>query len=80
MISQEEFVRCILQLYDKRYSDLKRFTEKNVISLMNVIIWIYQYSEEDMEKGLSDMILAFLGYKAEGANEISSYNIRKKCI
>jgi hypothetical protein len=26
VISQEEFVRYILQLYDKRYSDVKRFT------------------------------------------------------
>ena len=68
VISQDEFVRYILQLYDKRYSEVKRFTEKNVISLMNFIIWIYQYSDEDMDKGLSEMILAFLAYKAEGAN------------
>jgi len=53
VISQEEFVRCTLQLYDKRYSEVKRFTEKNVISLMNFIIWVYEYSEEDMDKGLS---------------------------
>lgn len=31
---------------------------------MNFIIWIYQYSDEDMDKGLSEMILAFLAYKA----------------
>jgi hypothetical protein len=55
-------------LYDKKFTDVKRFTEKNVISLMNLIIWIYQYSEDDMDKGFSEIILAFLSYKEEGAN------------
>ena len=50
----------MLKLYDKKYSEVKRFTEKNVVLLMNFVIWIYQYSEGEMDARLNDMIMAFL--------------------
>ena len=31
--------------------------------MMNFIVWVYQYSEEDMDSRLNEIILAFLGYK-----------------